>query len=131
MNTYAVVEINGKQYKVQPGQQVVVDHLPNNKEGDEVLFEKVILSAQDGKVQVGMPVVSDIKVIAKVLGHEKGNKIDVFKYKAKSRYRKHIGFRSQLTRLEILPFTMKSVSTSTKKSTIKAVTRKKTITQKK
>ena len=69
--------------------------------GDAKLQADVLLVSQEGKVSVGKPVVKDAKVVIKVLGEEKGEKIDVYKYKSKSRYRRHTGFRSQLTRLLI------------------------------
>ena len=69
--------------------------------GDAKLQADVLLVSKDGKVRVGKPVVKDAKVVIKVLGEEKGEKIDVYKYKSKSRYRRHTGFRSQLTKLLI------------------------------
>ncbi len=69
--------------------------------GDAKLQADVLLVSQEGKVSVGKPVVKDAKVVIKVLGEEKGEKIDVYKYKSKSRYRRHTGFRSQLTKLLI------------------------------
>lgn len=93
---YAVLRIKGHQYKVSEGQEILVDRI-----GDSKLEFDVLLISKDGKVKVGKPTVKDAKVAIKVLGEEKGEKIDVLKYKSKSRYRKHIGFRSQLTRLLI------------------------------
>ncbi|OGM80638.1 50S ribosomal protein L21 [Candidatus Woesebacteria bacterium RIFOXYB1_FULL_40_26] len=91
---YAVVRITGHQYKVSEGDEVLVDRLAEQKVEPEVL-----LVVDGDKVSVGKPKVSGAKVTVKVLGEEKGEKIDVLKYKAKSRYRKHIGFRPQYTRL--------------------------------
>ena len=93
---YAVLRIKGHQYKVSEGQEILVDRV-----GDAKLQADVLLVSKDGKVRVGKPVVKDAKVTIKVLGEEKGEKIDVYKYKSKSRYRRHTGFRSQLTRLLI------------------------------
>ena len=93
---YAVLRIKGHQYKVSEGQEILVD-----KVGDAKLEADILLVSIDGKVRVGRPVVKDAKVTIKVLGEEKGEKIDVYKYKSKSRYRRHTGFRSQLTRLLI------------------------------
>lgn len=95
-NKFAVLRIKGKQYKVAEGDEILVDHL----EGEKVIFDVLLLS--DGeKVEVGKPVVEKHQVVVKVLSQEKGKKIDVLKYKAKSRYRKHIGFRPSYTRLQI------------------------------
>ena len=63
---------------------------------------EVLLFADDGKVKVGKPVLKDVKIKIKILAEmEKGEKIEVYKFKAKSRYRKHTGFRPQYTRLLI------------------------------
>lgn len=63
---------------------------------------EVLLFASEGKIKVGKPVLKDVKVKVKVVAElEKGEKIEVYKFKAKSRYRKHIGFRPQYTRLLI------------------------------
>jgi len=91
---YAILRIKGHQYKVSEGQEILVDKI-----GEDKLQADILLVCKEGKVKVGKPVVKDAKVVIKVLGEEKGEKIDVYKYKAKSRYRKHIGFRPQLTRL--------------------------------
>lgn len=93
---YAVVKISGHQYKVSEKDEVLVDRLVEKKVEPEVL-----LVVNDDKVSVGKPKVAGAKVSVKILGEEKGEKIDVRKYKAKSRYRKHIGFRPQYTRLLI------------------------------
>ncbi|MBX4205934.1 50S ribosomal protein L21 [Candidatus Microgenomates bacterium] len=95
---YAIVRISGHQYKVEEGQELLVDKLPDPKK-----FEAEVLLTVDGdKVSVGNPVVKSAKVGFKVLADmEKGEKIDVKKYKAKSRYRRHIGFRHQYSRLQV------------------------------
>lgn len=93
---YAVVRIAGHQYKVSEGQEILVDRLVDKKVEPEVL-----LVVDGDKVSVGKPKVAGAKVAVKVLGEEKGEKVEVRKYKAKSRYRKHIGFRPQYTRLLI------------------------------
>jgi len=91
---YAIVRIKGHQYKVSEGQEILVD-----KVGEAKVEADILLVCKEGKVKVGKPIVKDAKVTIKVLGEEKGEKIDVYKYKSKSRYRRHTGFRSQLTRL--------------------------------
>ena len=91
---YAVLRIKGHQYKVSEGQEILVDKI-----GDAKVEADILLVSKDGKIKVGKPFVKDAKVTIKVLGEEKGEKIDVYKYKSKSRYRRHTGFRSQLTRL--------------------------------
>jgi large subunit ribosomal protein L21 len=95
MAKYAVIRLSGKQYKVSEGEEVLVDKLADPKASAEVLM------VVDGdKVKVGKPLVKDSKVEFKVLNEEeKGVKIDVYKFKAKSRYKKHIGFRPKHTRI--------------------------------
>jgi large subunit ribosomal protein L21 len=93
---YAVIRIGGKQYKIFEGEEILVDKLLDPKKLDA----EVLLFADGEKVNVGKPVLKNVKVALKVLAEvEKGEKIDVYKFKAKSRYRKHIGFRAQYTRL--------------------------------
>ena len=100
---YAILRIKGHQYKVSEGQEILVD-----KVGDAKLEADILLVSKEGRVnpdsigvKIGKPLVKDAKVTIKVLGEEKGEKIDVYKYKSKSRYRRHTGFRPQLTRLLI------------------------------
>lgn len=97
---YAIVKIGGKQYKVTKGAVIEVDGLGLEK-GKETSFEDVLLVVSDGKIQIGKPRVKNTKVRAKILQELKGDKIRVSKFKAKSRYRRVMGFRPLLTRLEI------------------------------
>jgi large subunit ribosomal protein L21 len=95
MDKFAVIRITGKQYRVVEGQEILVDKMNDLKVTPEVL-----LIADGDKVEVGTPVLTKAKVTVKVLAElEKGEKIDIFKYKAKSRERRHVGFRAQYTRL--------------------------------
>jgi large subunit ribosomal protein L21 len=101
MSMFAVVAIGGKQYKVSPKDVVSVEKL-DQKVGDTVTFESVLLFENDGKITVGAPNVKNVHVKAKVLSQEKGEKIAVRRFKSKVRHRKHTGFRPQITKLEIL-----------------------------
>lgn len=95
VDKYAIVRVGGKQYLVEEGKEVLVDKIVANEPEIEVL-----MTIQDGKVSLGKPVLKDIKLKVKVVSkEEKGEKIRVVKYKAKSRYRKTTGFRPQYTRL--------------------------------
>ena len=98
MAKYAVVRIGGKQYKVSEGKEILVDKLTEPKK-----FEIETLLLVDGeKVKVGKPVIKDVKIKSKVVTElEKGKKIEIYKFKAKSRYKRHTGFRPQYTRLLI------------------------------
>lgn len=94
MDTYAVVSILGHQYVVKEKDELLV----NKVNSDEVEY-KVLLYVSNGKVSVGTPEVKDVKVTFKTIGDEKGEKIYVQKYKAKSRSRKKIGYRHSNTRV--------------------------------
>lgn len=98
---FAIVRIGGKQYKVDKGNTIFVDRL-GGKDGDVVKFDEVLLVSDDGKTKVGSPTVKGETVKAKILSQEKGEKIDVRRFHAKVRERKHRGFRALLTKLEIL-----------------------------
>ncbi len=97
---YAVVETGGKQYKVTKGEVIDVEKL-EVPTGETVELDKVLLVSRDDQVTVGQPTVPGAKVVAKVLGEEKGDKVIVFKYKPKTRYRRKTGHRQTYTRLSI------------------------------
>ena len=97
---YAVIETGGKQYPVQEGDLVKVEKLDAN-EGDAVTFDKVLLVARDGEINVGKPYVNDAKVEAKVLKQAKAKKVIVYKFKAKKNERKKKGHRQPYTLVEI------------------------------
>ena len=94
---YAVVEIAGQQYKVNPEEKLYVPRL-ENEVGSSVKFEKVLLLSNDKEVKVGAPVVSGASVNAKVLAHVKDEKVVVFKKKKRKGYRVKRGHRQQYTR---------------------------------
>lgn len=97
---YAVIKTGGKQYKVYEGETIEVDRLSTDKDG-QVSFSQVLLWANDAEVKIGTPVIPDVKVTGKILDHIKGKKIRVSKFKAKARYRRVMGFRPFLTRVQI------------------------------
>jgi len=97
---YAIVETGGKQYKVAPKQTIEVERL-GVPEGDKVDLEKVLFIGDCEKTLVGNPTIEGAKVIATSLGEIKGEKVTVFKYKPKVRYRRKKGHRQIQTRLYI------------------------------
>src|SRR6478609_7365512 len=97
MNTYAVIESGGKQYKVEKGTSLLVDRL-SAKEGDKVALRPVMF--RDTEVVAGAKELEKVKVEATVTEHLRGEKIKVFKYKPKKGYRRRAGHRSELTKLE-------------------------------
>jgi large subunit ribosomal protein L21 len=98
MNTYAVIETGGKQYKVEKGTSLLVDRL-SAKEGDKVSLRPVMF--RDKEVVAGGKELEKVKVEATVAEHLRGPKIKVFKYKPKKGYRRRAGHRSELTKLEV------------------------------
>jgi large subunit ribosomal protein L21 len=97
---YAIIETGGKQYKVAPGNKINVEYL-NAGDGKEVELSRVLLIA-DGKERiVGTPAIENAKVTAKCVSEAKGDKIIVFKYKNKVRYRRTKGHRQLFSTLEI------------------------------
>jgi len=97
---YAIIRSGGKQYRVQEGATIDVELLPT-AEGERVELSDVLFLDEDGRVTVGTPTVAGVKVVAEVVSHGRGPKIIVFKYKAKTRYRKKTGHRQSFTRLAI------------------------------
>lgn len=100
MVTYAIVETGGKQYRVQSGDTIKVESLPGD-EGDLVEISDVRMVSQDGTLKVGNPILPDAKVTAEIVSQGKGKKIIVFKYKAKTRYRKKNGHRQRYTEIKV------------------------------
>ena len=97
---YAVFKTGGKQYRVQPGDTLDVELLPN--EVDSVAeFGEVLAVSRDGELTVGSPNVEGARVMAQVQSHYKDRKVIVYKYKAKTRYRRKRGHRQSYTRLVI------------------------------
>lgn len=97
---YAIIQTGGKQYRVSEGDVLSIEKL-TAAEGEEVVFDQVLTVVSDNDVKVGKPIVEGAKVTAKVVEHGKGKKILVFKYKAKSNYRKRQGHRQPYTKVEI------------------------------
>lgn len=97
---YAIVETGGKQYKVQEGDILFIEKLAA-EEGETVSFDKVLLVGKEDGVVIGAPAVDGASVSAKVVGHGKGKKIIVFKYKAKKNSRKKRGHRQPYTKVRI------------------------------
>lgn len=97
---YAIIRDRGMQYRVEEGQVVEVALLDADPGSQLELGEVLMLGGSDS-IQVGTPLIEGAKVLAKVLDTTKGNKIIVFKYKNKKRYRRRTGHRQQYTRIAI------------------------------
>jgi large subunit ribosomal protein L21 len=97
---YAIVNIQGQQFKVIKDQTLYVHRLPN-VEGDSISTAEVLLLDADGAVKVGAPTVGGASVSFKVLSHLKGDKVIVFKKKRRKGYQKLNGHRQQFTKIQI------------------------------
>ena len=100
-DVYAVIRTGGKQYRVTPGQRLVVERLDGQR-GDEIAFDDVLLvRGDDGEVAVGAPTLDGASVKAEIAEQKRARKIPVFKYKSKTRYRRLRGHRQQETHLRV------------------------------
>ena len=97
---YAIFKTGGKQYRVHTGDVLDVEKLPLAV-GSVAEFDQVLAVSDAGDVSFGTPTVAGAKVVAEVQSHYKDKKIIVFKYKAKTRYRRKKGHRQNYTRLLI------------------------------
>ena len=96
---YSVIKTGGKQYKVTEGQSLLVEKL-NIEKNKPIEFDHVLLLVEDDKAKIGQPLLN-VKVRAKVLDQVRAEKIDIFKYKAKTGYHKKMGHRQNLTKIQI------------------------------
>ncbi len=97
---FAIVATSGKQYRVEKGAQLVVDHV-DAEVGATVILDQVLMVG-GAATKVGSPTVPGAKVTAKVVDHFKGDKTITFKYRRTRRYRRRVGFRHSHTTLEII-----------------------------
>ncbi|MER3536198.1 MAG: 50S ribosomal protein L21 [Thermus sp.] len=93
---FAIIQTGGKQYRVEPGMRLKVEKLPLEP-GSTLEFEPLLIGGE--AVKVGAPTVSGAKVVAEVLGHGKGKKVLVMKFKAKVQYRRKKGHRQPYTEI--------------------------------
>ena len=98
---YAIIQTGAKQYKVQAGDIIEIEKL-GLEAGAEVTFDQVLaVAGEDGKLNIGTPMVEGAKVTGKVLDEFRAKKIVAFKMKRRKGYRRTIGHRQTLTRVEI------------------------------
>jgi large subunit ribosomal protein L21 len=102
MSDYAIVEHGGKQYRVSPGDELMVERTqPDLKQGDDLVFERVMLVSQGDAVRVGQPVVEGAVVRSQVVAPVRGEKIIVFKKKRRKGYKKTQGHRQDYYRVRV------------------------------
>ena len=111
MASYAVIQTGGKQYRVQPGDTIRVEYLPGD-EGDTIDLNDVLMLSEDGNVTLGAPTIPGAKVTTEVTRKGKAKKVIVFKYKAKTRYRRKNGHRQLFTDLKVIDISTAKEPTS-------------------
>jgi len=121
---YAVVEIQGSQFKVEKDQKLFVNRI-DAKEGSKVSFDNVLLTDDGSKVQVGKPNISGTSVEAKIIAHKKDDKVIVFKKKRRKGYKVKNGHRQPITEIVIQNISEKKAAPKKEASSEKAPAAKK------
>ena len=97
---FAVIKTGGKQYQVAEGDVLKIEKLPATDK--TVVFDQVLLTVDGEKLEIGKPIIKQAKVLAESLETGKGDKVLVFKYKSKIRYRVKRGHRQPYTKVKII-----------------------------
>ncbi|MBI3421026.1 MAG: 50S ribosomal protein L21 [Candidatus Sungbacteria bacterium] len=103
---FAVIKTGGKQYLVSPGHKLKIEKL-STPEGERLVFDEVLLHADDKKTEIGMPLIKGATVEARVLRQGRNRKVIIFRYKNKTRRRTKKGHRQHFTEVEIGQITEK------------------------
>lgn len=109
--SYAIISLGGKQYRVQEGERLLVDRVKTDE--GKTFHPEILFTGGDGKANLK----PRVQVTAKVLGHVKGEKIRIGKYRRRTGYRRHTGYRSSLSEIEITAIGAKRSSSSTAQKT--------------
>ena len=115
---YAIIRTGGKQAKVQSGDVIEIERVKGDV--DKLTFAPLLVVGDDGKAVSDRAVLDKIKVTAKVLGETRGPKIDIFKYKNKTGYRRRQGYRQTYTRIEITGIKLPAKKAPAKKAPAKS-----------
>jgi large subunit ribosomal protein L21 len=113
MSNYAIISVGGKQYRVREGEKLLVDRLKTDE--GKTFHPDILFAGGDGKADFK----PKIQVTAKVLGHVKGEKIRIGKYRRRTGYRRHNGYRSSLSQIEITAIGAKRSTAAKKLATAK------------
>jgi len=97
----AVIKTGGKQYLVSPNDKIKIEKI-DKKEGEKIIFDKVLLFSKEDKIEIGKPFIKNRKVIAEVIKQGKGKKIIILKFKRKTRYKVKRGYRHPFTEVQII-----------------------------
>ena len=111
MAGYAIISLGGKQYRVQEGERILVDRVKTDE--GKTFHPEILFTGGDGKANLK----PRVQVTAKVIGHVKGEKIRIGKYRRRTGYRRHLGYRSSLSEIEITAIGAKRSTSSTAKKT--------------
>jgi large subunit ribosomal protein L21 len=114
---YAIVKTGGKQYRVEPGQKLLVERLAA-AEGTDVTLEPMLYRSDEAVFDAAG--LKNVKVTAKVIAHVRGEKLRVFKFKPKRGYKRRTGHRQELTQIEVTDISAGAKATSTKAAEAKA-----------
>ena len=106
MSNYAIISVGGKQYRVREGEKLLVDRVKTDE--GKTFHPDILFAGGDGKADLK----PKIQVTAKVLGHVKGEKIRIGKYRRRTGYRRHNGYRSSLSQIEITAIGAKRSTTA-------------------
>lgn len=98
---FAVFCDGGRQYKVSRGDRLVVDYREKLAVGDSIKFDEVLLAGSKSASKIGAPALAGAAVEAQVLGHRKGDKLEIQKYKRRKKMRRHTGHRQKYTAIQI------------------------------
>jgi len=97
---YAIIKTGGKQYRVKAGEKLQVEKLDADI-GAEVVLDKVLMLVDGDTVTVGKPLIAGATVKAKILGHDRGEKLKIYKMRRRKHFRKTLGHRQDYTQIEI------------------------------
>ncbi len=117
---YAIIRAGGKQAKVKAGDVIEIERVKDAVES--LTFTPIMVVGDDGSTMTDRDSLSDVKVVAEVLGETKGDKIDIFKYKNKTGYRRHMGHRQTYTQIRVTSIDLPKApaAKATKSTTSKA-----------
>ena len=117
---FAIIETGGKQYKITPNSNLEVEKL-SGEIGDKVVFDKVLMIVSGDQVEIGDPYLKDTSFEAVIEDQKKGQKVNILRFRAKSRHRRRAGHRQKLTQVNFADKPAKAAATkAAKKPTAKA-----------
>ncbi len=110
---FAVFCDGGRQYKVSRGDRIVIDYREKLNVGDTLKFEEVLLAGSKAASTIGAPVIAGAAVEAQVLGHRKGDKLEIQKFKRRKKMRRHTGHRQKYTAIQIVALNVPGLADET------------------